>query len=133
MQKIESTPVLLAEDDDDERRMFCRLLKHFGWDVIEAEDGETALELTEENGIPPLLITDIMMPGMNGIELAGKLRQKDPQMPVIFITGYAGEWSAELYMMDNDRTVVLKKPFPGSQLAETINQLLNTDNPENRK
>src|SRR5690606_15965738 len=82
--------VLLAEDEEPLRRVVRRLLVGLGYTVLEAGGGEEALRIAEALGRPiDLLLTDLVMPGMGGRELAAALRARLPRLRVLYITGYA--------------------------------------------
>ena len=77
--------ILIAEDDQQLRRLFSTLLIRNGYRVLEAENGENALKIMETEHIS-LLITDVMMPVMSGYELVRMIRQLDPNLPILMIT-----------------------------------------------
>ncbi len=109
-ESVEAAPpctILLVEDDRAVRRATRRLLQFEGHEVIEAEDGRVALERRGEE--VDVLLTDVAMPNMSGPELVRELRGRWPGMPVIFMSGYAGDQldGAEL---DQDEAVFLQKP-----------------------
>ena len=80
--------ILLAEDDDSLRAFLARALERAGHEVTACEDGEQAL-LALERGRFDLLLTDIVMPGVDGIEVARAAAAKDAEMRIMFITGFA--------------------------------------------
>ena len=82
--------ILLAEDDPAIRELAARTLREAGYQVIEVEDGARARELAELPGTEfDLLVTDVVMPGQTGRELAAALRQSRPSLPVVFMSGYS--------------------------------------------
>ncbi|MGE0554833.1 MAG: ATP-binding protein [Gemmatimonadales bacterium] len=84
--------VLVAEDDDDVRRVVVRILERGGHSVLTARDGVTALEqLDRHRGEIDLLLTDILMPGMRGIALADRVQAALPGTPVLFVSGYSSD------------------------------------------
>ena len=80
--------ILLAEDDDSLRAFLSRALERAGYSVRACPDGETALEALEE-GPYDLLLTDIVMPGVDGIEVAREAAARDKRLRIMFITGFA--------------------------------------------
>jgi two-component system, cell cycle sensor histidine kinase and response regulator CckA len=84
-------PILLVEDESAVRRLAELALRAAGFIVTAAEGGEAALAALSEDGPPPLaLVSDVSMAGMDGLELARRLRQRYPLLPVVFVSGYAG-------------------------------------------
>src|SRR5690242_8042617 len=82
--------VLLVEDEDAVRRVAGEVLANAGYSVLEAKNGREALQLVDRlHAAPAVLITDVVMPLMNGPELAGELSARYPQMRTVFISGYA--------------------------------------------
>jgi two-component system, cell cycle response regulator CpdR len=79
--------ILLAEDDDSLRGFLSRALERAGHDVISCADGEEAADVLEQDW--DLLLTDIVMPGMDGIELARRAAARHPGLRIMFITGFA--------------------------------------------
>ncbi len=115
--------ILLVEDEDAVRTFSQRALANKGYEVISAEDGETALALYEQDGQKQidLLITDVVMPGMDGPTLAQRLRQHSPELKIIFMSGYT-EDKLKDYMGDN--TYFLPKPFTLKVLAAKVKEVL---------
>ncbi|WP_068084187.1 response regulator [Polycladidibacter stylochi] len=114
--------VLLSEDDDAVRAFVKRALELDGHRVIAVEDGsEAALTLSEEEGAFDLLLSDIMMPEMDGIALAKQANSMFPQLPILLMTGYADlrEGAEDVRNCVED---VLNKPF---SLLEVRNAVKN--------
>ena len=82
------TRILLAEDDNDMRRFLVKALEKAGYDVCDFDNGASAFERLREEPFN-LLLTDIVMPEMDGIELARRATELDPDLKVMFITGFA--------------------------------------------
>jgi CheY-like chemotaxis protein len=102
--------ILLAEDDESVRAFVARALQHRGHSVEEAEDGLEALELLDVGARYDLLITDIVMPGLDGIALALKVARDFPDMPVLLITGYSAE-RQRAHNLEELICKVVTKPF----------------------
>ncbi|MEM9971374.1 MAG: response regulator [Pseudomonadota bacterium] len=114
--------ILLAEDDDDMRCFLERALQRAGYDVYSARDGDEAYARLREEPFS-LLLTDIVMPGMNGVELARKGTRLDPDLRVMFITGFA----AVALDGSNDAPAhakVLSKPFHLRDLVREVGRML---------
>ena len=88
---IEGQTVLLVEDEPGVRNLLRTVLLQAGYTVLDAGDGQRALQLFEQHGAIDLLVTDVVMPGINGRALAEKLTQLRPQLRVLFMSGYTEE------------------------------------------
>src|SRR5205807_5220296 len=107
--------ILLVDDDGDVRAVAAAMLREAGHAVIEAGSGGAALECLERDaGDIELMIADIVMPGMSGFELAHAARAGRPDLPVLFVTGYAGLAAPPDEPLSAD---VLRKPFRAAVLA----------------
>ncbi|HTI88765.1 MAG TPA: ATP-binding protein [Alphaproteobacteria bacterium] len=116
--------ILLVEDEDAVRLFASRALKNKGYAVIEAKNGEKAMEALEKAGRRlDLLITDVMMPGMDGPTLVKAARAKFADLKVIFISGYAEDSFREKVESEAD-IHFLPKPFSLLQLAGKVKQVL---------
>jgi CheY-like chemotaxis protein len=118
-----SETVLLVEDDPLVRRHAEALIASLGYEVIAAEHGGAALARVEEGCVPDLLFTDMVMPGINGRELARKLRERWPNLPVLYSSGYAHGT-----LTDDDplpAKYILGKPYRRRELAERLRDVLD--------
>ncbi len=104
---------LVVDDDDDVRRLTATMLSQRGWHVTTAADGHEALEHVDSGGTFDLLVTDVVMPGINGVELARLVSERQPGIATVLVTGFAG--SDVLEHVTPDMTVVMK-PFTPSEL-----------------
>ena len=114
--------ILLAEDDDDMRRFLVKALERAGYDVSDFDNGASAYERLREEPFS-LLLTDIVMPEMDGIELARRATELDPDIKVMFITGFA----AVALNPDNHapkQAKILSKPFHLRDLVSEVQRLL---------
>jgi two-component system, cell cycle response regulator CpdR len=114
--------ILLSEDDDAVRGFVLRALESFGHDVRAAADGGAALAALGEEPFD-LLLTDIVMPVMDGIALALKASADWPDMPILMMTGYAHE-RQRAHNLDDLIFDVLDKPFGLAQLRAAIDRAL---------
>jgi two-component system, cell cycle response regulator DivK len=114
--------VLLVEDDRDTREMYSEFLSHSGLRVAEAPSGRRALETAREQ-CPDVVVTDIAMPGMDGLELSRRLRSSAPtrEVPIIAVSGNACERAREA-----GANVVLEKPCPPDHLLHVIEGVLDS-------
>ncbi|MES2179400.1 MAG: PAS domain-containing protein [Gemmatimonadota bacterium] len=113
--------VLLVEDEDAVRRVARRALELHGYRVIEAADGQTAIELASHAHVD-ILVTDVMMPGILGPRLADELRARRPQLPVLFMSGHTDEIVRDGLL--DPATPFLGKPFTPSQLAHKVREAI---------
>jgi two-component system, cell cycle sensor histidine kinase and response regulator CckA len=116
--------VLLVEDEAAVREATKRMLRKFGFTVIEAKHGRDALLLWDEHGSSvDVVLTDVVMPAMGGAELARTLRALRPDLRVVFMSGYT-QGTLELSSMDETATRFLPKPFTADQLVGTLRELI---------
>jgi CheY-like chemotaxis protein len=116
--------ILVAEDEPGVRRLVCGTLENCGYVVLQAGDGIQALELLDcHDGEINLLITDVVMPGMGGLELAQNLRSMKPDLSILFMSGYPDEWR-EIPGSTTDGNEFLPKPFTSDQLLERVLALM---------
>lgn len=114
--------ILLAEDDNDMRRFLVSALQKAGYEVVSFDNGRSAYDRLREEPFE-LLLTDIVMPEMDGIELARKATELDPDIKVMFITGFA----AVALNADNQApkdAKVLSKPFHLRDLVNEVGKML---------
>jgi two-component system, cell cycle sensor histidine kinase and response regulator CckA len=114
--------VLLVEDEAMVRAVAERALARQGYQVLTADNGEAALEVLETSGRPDLLISDVVMPSMDGPTMVRHVRERYPDLPVLFMSGYAEEQLRK--SIDLDRVAFLPKPFSVQQLAEATRDAL---------
>lgn len=114
--------ILLAEDDNDMRRFLVKALQNAGYTVASFDNGLSAYNRLREEPFE-LLLTDIVMPEMDGIELARRATELDPDIKVMFITGFA----AVALNADNHapkQAKILSKPFHLRDLVNEVQRLL---------
>lgn len=117
--------ILMAEDDNMVRKLNVAILSRLGYRVIDAMDGLDALDKFEgiEDSID-LLMTDIMMPGMDGTHLAEKMREVRPDLKIIYNSGFCDDEIFNGAEMD-DRATFIAKPYQPDTLARKIKDLLD--------
>jgi two-component system cell cycle sensor histidine kinase/response regulator CckA len=126
--------VLLVEDEDAVRLFGARALRNKGYQVIEAKDGEDALEMlngtvdgmatTQDGELIDLLITDVVMPGVDGPTLVREVRDRYPSLKVIFISGYT-EDTFRQKLGEGEQVEFLSKPFTLQQLAGKVKEVMD--------
>ena len=109
--------VLLVDDDDRVRAATAEMLADLGYDVVEANSGAKALRELESNPEISFLVSDHVMPGMNGVQLAARVRQDRPEIGILLISGYA-----DLQSLSGD-FLRLEKPFRQADLAASLHQV----------
>jgi two-component system, cell cycle sensor histidine kinase and response regulator CckA len=121
--------ILLVEDDDGVRQLTARILAQFGYDVMLAQDGMEALQLLSDGlrGVDAV-VSDVVMPGMSGAELVGRLRARWPDLPVLYLSGYTGE-EVTGELGPGSRQAFLQKPFSPDALAAALEELLADTRP----
>jgi PAS domain S-box-containing protein len=116
--------ILLAEDEPSLRQLMARVLRTQGYTVLEAADGHEALTLAQANGAKiQLLLTDVIMPGLSGKTLAEWLGQVNPQVRVLFISGYINN-NAVRDAMSRPGTFFLQKPFNPLDLTKKVREAI---------
>ncbi len=115
--------VLLVEDEDAVRVFASRALKNKGYKILEARTGEQALDILRDTPVVHLMITDMMMPGMDGGTLARLIRVERPEIKIIVISGYSEE-VARGDIVDTADFHFLPKPFSLGQLASKVKEVL---------
>jgi len=119
--------ILVVEDQADVRSFACRSLMTFGYRVLEASSAEDALRIAARDGDSiNLLLTDVVMPGMNGVELSKQLRAQYPHIKVIYASGYADSVMLRHGVSDTGAAFV-PKPYGLSALAKKVREVLDRE------
>jgi CheY-like chemotaxis protein len=117
--------ILVVEDEQPVRRMAVKILSELGYTVWDAPDASAALEALEKSRTAPdILLTDLIMPGMNGKELADKCRQRFSKMPIVLMSGYTSGILKYKDMLKSDMHVLMK-PFAPMDLALKVRKALD--------
>lgn len=119
--------ILVAEDDQAVRTFVSRALRRRGFDVTAVSDGSQALEALRGESFD-LLITDIVMPGLDGIGLALKVARDQPDLPVLLMTGYSAE-RQRAHNLDELVCRVLVKPFTLKEICDAAEDALGLSAP----
>ncbi len=122
--------ILLVEDEPAVRELARDVLEQAGYNILVARNGREALTVAQAHGGRPLhlVLTDVVMPGMNGRELVRHLRWSRPAARVVFMSGYTDHTALELDVAEY-WTSFLQKPFTPSRLLEIVRRALDTQNP----
>ena len=122
-----SETILVAEDEDAVRQLVANVLRRNGYTVLEAASARTALPLGEHyDGKIDLMITDVVMPGMSGPDLARQLKATRPDMPVLYLSGYTADAIAHHGVLA-DGVKLLSKPFGPAVLGQTVREVLDAN------
>lgn len=117
--------LLVVEDAEAMRKMSCEFLASRGYTVLEAKNGADALALAEKHPHIHMLIADLVMPGMNGRELAQQLCVRNPQVRVLYVSGYTGDAVVRMGILEG-AAAFLQKPFTLHALACKVREILDS-------
>lgn len=127
MPRSNNETILLVEDEPAIRRLTLEFLADLGYNVLVAEAPDQALPLSREHpGKIDLLITDVLMPGMNGRELAERIRRNRPGIKCLFMSGYAADFTGAGGLPD-DGAPFIQKPFSLKLLATKVREVLDSE------
>ena len=115
--------ILLVEDEEGLRALNARGLTSRGYSVLEASNGVEAIEVLEKNGHVDLVVSDVVMPEMDGPTLLKELRRRDPAVKVIFVSGYAEE-AFQKNLPEQEQYEFLAKPFTLKQLVSKVKEIM---------
>ena len=116
--------ILVVDDDEAVRSVTFEMLKRLGFDVTTADSGASALEEVSHQSFD-LVLLDLAMPNMSGVEVFTSLKALKPESRVIFMTGYSKDEFSDLLSENEDTTSVLSKPFPMQELKSSIENMLS--------
>jgi CheY-like chemotaxis protein len=120
--------ILVAEDEPPLRRIIAIALRELGYDVVTAQDGVEAIRLFEElRGKIAMVLLDVVMPSLGGIQAYERMRVLDPPLKVMFMTGYAPDGAQLSGIVTGGGHPVLTKPFSIDELRRTIRATLDAD------
>lgn len=130
MPELERKTVLVVDDEPEIRKLVAAMVGQFGYHAITADSGDHALTLFKHLTEPlALLITDVVAPGMSGPMLADKLCVLQPDLKVLYISGYDNTHVVQRYVVDKGHTL-LPKPFTLEDLRRKISEVLRPDKTE---
>jgi hypothetical protein len=116
--------VLVVEDQPELRVTIVQLLEDLPWETAAAESAEEALDIAEQLKRIDLLISDIMLPGDNGLQLVERLEQDHPDMKIILMSGYSDEETVGSVERRSERSRFVRKPFDPAELTERVEKML---------
>ena len=120
-----SETVLLVEDEPEVRSLVQRILKTQGYTVVTAANPDEAVAVAREfKGKIEMMVTDVVMPGMSGRQLAERLARSRPEMRVLFVSGYTDDAVVRHGVIDQG-TAFLQKPFTPTVLARKVREVLD--------
>ena len=123
-QRTRTRTLLVIDDDGPTRRMLVTALSEAGYRCVPAPDAESGLAFAESNGVSGAIV-DLCLPGMSGAELAWRLTQTYPGLPVIAVTGYANLWDED-DLRDLGVSVVVTEPFRAADVLAALEGALRT-------
>jgi CheY-like chemotaxis protein len=122
--------ILLVEDEPEVRSLVQRILKTQGYTVVTAANPDEAIAVAREfKGTIQVMVTDVVMPGMSGLQLAARLMPMRPNMRVLFVSGYTHDAIGHHGVLDPG-TAFLQKPFTPNALARKVREVLEGDPPK---
>lgn len=122
--KARGETVLLVEDDPDLRGLVVTMLRDLGYEILEADNGTSALEILARNSRINLLLTDVVLPGgLSGREIAVEASRRLPRVKVLFMSGYPRDVATRENQLDESR-VILEKPFRKAEFARKLREAL---------
>jgi CheY-like chemotaxis protein len=128
-----TSTILIVDDELSVREVVERFLESLGYRVLTASDGRDALNVFEkQRDEVDAVVTDILMPGMSGLDLARELERVCPSLPVLFISGYPQQEGTEA-LASRPHSAFLPKPFSLQQIAKTLEVLLASESPRVRR
>ena len=117
--------IIIIEDDELTRELYREVLKADGHTILEANDGSEGLKLFEKNDVD-LIITDLLMPNVDGMEVIITIRKSQPDLPIIAVSG-GGMGTPELYLFAASNfgaSMALKKPLSSTDLSSAVKECL---------
>jgi DNA-binding response OmpR family regulator len=116
---------VVVEDQDQLRDLVCRTLRQSGYTVLDATDGASAIRMVSGHpGAVNILITDVVLPGMNGRELYDRLLRQRPGLRVLFMSGYSGDILSE-NGVTTEGVDLIQKPFTLQAFTAKVRDVLN--------
>ena len=125
MLQKQAKTILVVDDEPEIRKLATAMLARNGYRVLTADSGENAVRLFRNNpGVIDLLLTDVVAPGMSGPMIADQIAQLQPDIKVVFMSGYEGTQVVQRYVVEKGYSL-LAKPFTMDQLADIVREVLS--------
>jgi CheY-like chemotaxis protein len=125
MSATEKRTILVVDDEPEIRKLVGAMVSNFGYTVVTADSGEHALTLYKNNKGPiDLLITDVVAPGMSGPMLADKLTEIQPDLKVLYISGYDNTHVVQKYVVEKGHAL-LSKPFTVEEIQAKVREMIS--------
>jgi len=125
MSATEKRTILVVDDEPEIRKLVGAMVSQTGYTILTADSGEHAIKLYKNNKGPiDLLITDVVAPGMSGPMLADKLTELQPDLKVLYISGYDNTHVVQKYVVEKGHAL-LSKPFTVEQIKTKVRELLS--------
>jgi DNA-binding response OmpR family regulator len=122
--------ILIVDDEDSDLKRSCQILFVEGYTVLEADCYDRAISVVEDNlDRVDLLVADVSLPDGDACDLALQLRDRQPDLRVLFVSGHVGAELCRFYGLDQSGLYFLRKPFTAKQLSESVHQVLNAAEP----
>lgn len=122
----ERETILLVEDEPAIRQLMRRMLEVQGYKMLEARNGDEALKVADAHAGPiHLLVTDVVMPGLNGFDLAGRLTAAHPEAKVLFLSGHGDHPAVRQRLRESERPFLLK-PYTQETLVKSVRDVLDS-------
>jgi DNA-binding response OmpR family regulator len=118
--------ILVVDDEQSERQEIAESLRGAGYLVVEAENYEEAIAVAEANPGISFLVADVALPDGNGCALATALRQRIPELAVLFVSGHVGSEACRYYGLEVTDLHFLRKPFPPENLVGRVNRVVES-------
>jgi CheY-like chemotaxis protein len=115
--------ILVVDDNPEVRRAVVAQLRGLGYEVLEADGANSALAIIEDGRRIDLLLTDIVMPGINGKQLATLARVRQPELRILFTSGFPGAFAKQDSQLEPD-DMLLSKPYRREDLARAVRETL---------
>jgi len=124
MSEPDKKTILVVDDEPEVRKLVGAMVGQFGYQVLTADSGEHAITLYKHHKGPiDLLITDVIAPGMSGPMLADKLTEMQPDLKVLYISGYDNTHVVQKYVVEKGH-VLLTKPFTVEEMKNKVREML---------
>ena len=125
----ENQTILVVDDEESDRAALRNTLKREGFHVLEAETYDEALATCEATPGITFLVADVALPDGNGCALAIAVRQKIPNVKVLFVSGHVGSEACRYYGLDVTDSHFLRKPFTARELVDRVKEVMTSNDP----